>query len=394
MDLSVSPTGFDDGDALRGSPLNIDWAAIELDTTAKDSDDAPLAFPEPNFEAPARSAKEGEPRKKNRGGTAPLRRKKKPRGLPKRPLSSYNLYFQKERSRIVEQEELTLAMGGSRVDKLTFEELGKIIGRRWKELGEVERKSFDELAEQDSDRYRREMDAFNEQKRVARKRKTDSLDMGLRKGNEILFNDKELRPVPGASFPEHLSSPVRARLPGSVPSPGHLAPFNGPVPTLAQLQVGSTHWQPIWPPSGLPPRDFPFPRVLQPTVNESIRAPREQCQLPNAAIQAMTQQHLPIPPGMELYLPDPSGQDRKYTVMYNFYSMTRSEAQEYMGSLEASACLHSSAPLVGPPPNTALTRTATPVMTMPVDPSNIRPSTFPHVIMHGLPPPVVGNVAR
>jgi hypothetical protein len=40
---------------------------------------------------------------------------------------------------------------------------------------------------------------------------------------------------------------------------------------------------------------------------------------------------------MELYLPDSSGQDRKYVVKYNFYSMTRREAEEYMMSLEASA---------------------------------------------------------
>jgi hypothetical protein len=40
---------------------------------------------------------------------------------------------------------------------------------------------------------------------------------------------------------------------------------------------------------------------------------------------------------MELFLPDPSGQDRKYFVKYNFYSMTRREAEEYMMSLESSA---------------------------------------------------------
>jgi hypothetical protein len=48
-------------------------------------------------------------------------------------------------------------------------------------------------------------------------------------------------------------------------------------------------------------------------------------------------QYLPVPPGMELFLPDSSGQERKYVVKYNFYSMTRREAEQYMMSLEVSA---------------------------------------------------------
>ena len=57
---------------------------------------------------------------------APLRRKKKPKSLPKRPLSAYNLYFQRVRADLNSD-------GGSRIG---FHELGKIVGKKWKSLSE------------------------------------------------------------------------------------------------------------------------------------------------------------------------------------------------------------------------------------------------------------------
>ena len=82
------------------------------------------------------------------------RRKKKPRGMPKRPLSAYNIFFQTQRT-IVQAEAKNENIGGSK--GLGFEGLGKLIGKQWKELGKEEKKKYEILAEKDSARYREEM---------------------------------------------------------------------------------------------------------------------------------------------------------------------------------------------------------------------------------------------
>ncbi|KAL3914704.1 MAG: hypothetical protein SGILL_005993, partial [Bacillariaceae sp.] len=88
------------------------------------------------------------------------RRKKKPKGMPKRPLSAYNLYFQAERGRILEQQ----AKQGEKATKIGFEGLGKIIGKQWKKLSNADKKQYEVLAEKDGERYRKEMDAYNDLK--------------------------------------------------------------------------------------------------------------------------------------------------------------------------------------------------------------------------------------
>jgi len=84
-----------------------------------------------------------------KGGIAPVRRKKKPKGMPKRPLSSYNWFFRHERKRTSEEKEKN---GGE--SKLSFEDMGKLVGKRWKSLSDEERKCYEEMAEQDTIRYR------------------------------------------------------------------------------------------------------------------------------------------------------------------------------------------------------------------------------------------------
>jgi hypothetical protein len=52
----------------------------------------------------------------------------------------------------------------------------------------------------------------------------------------------------------------------------------------------------------------------------------------------------PIPPGMELMLPDRHGRERKYRVDYVCYKMTREAAEDYINRLSSAISGR------GPPP--------------------------------------------
>ncbi len=80
------------------------------------------------------------------------------KGAPKRPLSAYNLFFKALRSRLVEK----YGKG------MSFTEIGKEIAIRWNSLSYIQRKKFDDLANQDSERYRLEMIEYRARNRSSR----------------------------------------------------------------------------------------------------------------------------------------------------------------------------------------------------------------------------------
>jgi len=106
--------------------------------------------------------------------------KKKPKDKPKRPLSSYNFFFKEERELIVK---VVLAEDPSAVKqdpeddgfldvdtigrlkkegkKVSFEEMGKIIGQRWKNIDPDRLAKYAELASKDTERYKTEMQEYN-----------------------------------------------------------------------------------------------------------------------------------------------------------------------------------------------------------------------------------------
>lgn len=106
--------------------------------------------------------------------------KKKPKDKPKRPLSAYNYFFKEEREKILkivlaedpekvenepesedyldeEQIEKLKKEGG----KVSFEEMGKLIGQRWKNIDPDRLSKFTDLATEDTERYKKEMVAYN-----------------------------------------------------------------------------------------------------------------------------------------------------------------------------------------------------------------------------------------
>lgn len=291
------------------------------------------------------------------------RRKKKPKGMPKRPLSAYNIFFQKERPRVLE-------LGDENAPKIGFQELAKTIGKRWGVVPKDQRKEYEELADQDSLRYRREMEAFNH----ARDKKPEP-DKTAGLGDIRKFDlaaESNLKPAPSfgnlsvskleppaPSTFWNMNAPLQARLPwvqpapAAAPSPSYptaiaeaktqqqqheqlhqqqqqiqqliqqnmqqqqqmyrQAKGNNPFPQAAappQAVPPVPQYQPV-PPAG------PIPTPLSPRSNPS--PPR--------------QESFPVPPGMEIFLPDKNGVERKYTVKYSMYTMKRNDALEYMERL-------------------------------------------------------------
>ncbi|KAH7314772.1 hypothetical protein KP509_21G019400 [Ceratopteris richardii] len=77
------------------------------------------------------------------------KRRKKDPNAPKRAISSYMYFAQSER------EVLKKTNPG-----LSFQEVGKVIGERWKKLSDAEKERYEESARQDKARYNKEMTEY------------------------------------------------------------------------------------------------------------------------------------------------------------------------------------------------------------------------------------------
>eukprot|EP00980_Cylindrotheca_fusiformis_P028412 scaffold22599_cov139-Cylindrotheca_fusiformis.AAC.3 len=120
------------------------------------------------------------PKKEKVPGAVKRPTKKKPKDKPKRPLSAYNFFFKEEREKIIK---VVLAEDPSKVQtdpeaddfldeaaigrlkkeggKVSFEEMGKIIGQRWKNIDPDRLSTYSEMASEDTERYKTEMQAYN-----------------------------------------------------------------------------------------------------------------------------------------------------------------------------------------------------------------------------------------
>jgi len=83
---------------------------------------------------------------------------------PKRPMSAYNYFFKYEHARILERN----ARNGI---KESFEQVAKLIGTRWKSLGEKELTGYENMAKDDTDRYKAAMNKFYDDQNERRRAK-------------------------------------------------------------------------------------------------------------------------------------------------------------------------------------------------------------------------------
>jgi len=125
----------------------------------------------------------------------PIKRKAKDK--PKRPLSAYNFFFKEERQKIVKavfcedesfRKKIDPDLTADHIKKLkkengtvSFEEMGKIIGCRWKFVADTPNRAFHcmSLAKADKERYEKEKKAYDqkiEQMRINVDRSSNTMD--------------------------------------------------------------------------------------------------------------------------------------------------------------------------------------------------------------------------
>ncbi|KAG7360201.1 HMG high mobility group box-containing protein [Nitzschia inconspicua] len=85
-------------------------------------------------------------------------RKVKPKGFPKRPLSAYNWFFKEERKKVL---------------NLDFQSMGRVISARWRNTTPEQRKQFEELAKVDTERYKKEVQIYEEEQVLKAKKERE-----------------------------------------------------------------------------------------------------------------------------------------------------------------------------------------------------------------------------
>ena len=86
----------------------------------------------------------GKPKKKKRG-----RKRKREIPPPKKAMSAYNVFFKDTRVKLLEEFE-----------KITFEQLGKEVAKRWHKLSAKDRVPYQKRSRLDKERFKREMEAY------------------------------------------------------------------------------------------------------------------------------------------------------------------------------------------------------------------------------------------
>jgi len=132
---------------------------------------------------------------------------------PKRMLTAYNFFFQDERSKILagEADEISVDGDGTQPDvldekngidngsssksddaatakmsgKVSFSNLGKTVGRRWRRLAPEDRVQYEKAAAADKERYEKEMASYKEQCKTMQALKRKEIQSEKRKKRKL-----------------------------------------------------------------------------------------------------------------------------------------------------------------------------------------------------------------
>ena len=130
--------------------------------------------------SPAPTPDSAKPTPKGDGGAVVVQKKKrrkkkwkKPKDKPSRPLSAYNLFFQKERANMLgkdaptdEDERLKKRVHCKTHGKIGFAEMARSIASKWKNLDPTEKKEYEEIASKEKARYATELATWKEEQKA------------------------------------------------------------------------------------------------------------------------------------------------------------------------------------------------------------------------------------
>jgi hypothetical protein len=218
--------------------------------------------------------------------------------------------------------------GKYRKGKINLEEVGKEAAQKWRDLTDRERKHYEELAYLDACRYRREMEEYSESKEKRRERERKQFEEDAYYEKKSSGDDSRKFEIPSSG---HHHQP-------SWYNPSRSAPqgyeFNFAASQLPPMAYGHTDIHPYATAIGMNRNQIfgTHPHAM-PQVHPPLPLPphASQLQFPNALEDARSS--LPMPPGMEVVIPDRDGFARRYRVKYACFSMTREAAMKYMQDL-------------------------------------------------------------
>jgi len=162
----LEPGHGSEGGRGRGHPLG-PGASTPAPTAAAEGGRGRGHLIGPGASTPAHTAaaEKSTPKKKRKSPANPW---KKPKDMPKRPLSAYNLFFKSEREQLIRSASLDTKPAATKTGKhkaessstklsqtagIGFANLAKTIAAKWKTLSESEKAPFEERAAIDKQRY-------------------------------------------------------------------------------------------------------------------------------------------------------------------------------------------------------------------------------------------------
>jgi len=257
--------------------------------------------------------------------------RKKPKDKPKRPLSAYNYFFKEERQRILKyigrtpDEVVTEAVVNADEEgrlwtctgKVSFEEMGKIIGGRWKAMDSETLKKYTALALGDAGRYKHELKAWNEKKEMEKKNAVGNMYPYHPPGAMPHYNPSPYPltmpptqayhynpanpPTYGGSYPHppphhpHMTNPVTMTNPAAMTN---LAATTHPAPT--SHPTNTTPTGPIAPPPAYNPNPMPHTAIYPPSTY-AIPENRPIPKATSSPLATSTQASLPVPAPGQVY---------------------------------------------------------------------------------------------
>lgn len=234
------------------------------------------------------------------------------------PLSAYNIFFQAERKRVLEEHRKTIAVDGIVNDAATtltcvqhpavsFEELGRTVGARWRLVPKEDRTEYVRLADQDSQRYRNEMDNYQAEKRKRIKARSRSLQEELERVDHRFMENKSAHRKNNAKPSSKHSRQSRSLVP-------HYIQMGAKLPGQSLTEYIDTA--------------SPDPEL------------RAQCKELNDDEYTISQSetNFPIRHGSsKIAMQDDNGVDRHYDVDYKLYKMSAKCFAEYKKQVRCSS---------------------------------------------------------